>query len=78
MQPFLRVNRYSQVVSLRAQTVLEVVTVQLFVILKVGAFFRAESEFAMVKSVVLIPEYRQNACFQSKLSQLVVPWRENG
>ena len=32
----------------------------------------------MVKSVVLIPEYRQNARFQSKLSQLVGPWRKNG
>ena len=37
-----------------------------------------ESEFAMVNNAVLIPEYRQNARFQSNLSQLVVPWRENG
>ena len=38
--------------------------------------FPVQSEFAMVKSVVLIPEYRQNARFQSKLSQLVGPWRK--
>jgi len=77
LQPFLRVKRYSDYVSLRALTVLEVVAVKLLLILKARAYFRVESDFAMVKSVVLIPEYRQNERFQSKLSQLVGPWRKN-
>jgi hypothetical protein len=78
LQPFRRVKRYSQFVSLRAWTVLEVASVQLFMILNTRSFFRVESEYAMVNSAVLIPEYRQNALFQSNLSQLVVPCWENG
>jgi hypothetical protein len=78
LQPFRRVKRYSQFVSLRTWTVLEVASVQLFMILNTRSFFRVVSEFAMVNSAVLIPEYGQNARFQSNLSQLVVPWRENG